>query len=113
ILLSNKIGFLPTGLMAMHNLKDPAVVSIAKFAVTEYNKNEDAPLKFITIIKGKQHTVSRSGYRSDLYHLIISVKDNTIVGPQRYEIVVIDQPWVKKQPIKLESFKQFPYFILE
>ncbi|KAL7098316.1 hypothetical protein ACP275_09G009200 [Erythranthe tilingii] len=96
----------PGGIWPIDDLNDPQVVSAAKFAVTEYNKKANTTLNFVTVIKGREHMVGGS-----LYHLVISAKDNINANPKEYEIVVFAQVWLKKTPLKLESFKQLSKLI--
>ncbi|EYU22239.1 hypothetical protein MIMGU_mgv1a019749mg [Erythranthe guttata] len=94
-------GYRPGGIWPIDDLNDPQVVSAAKFAVTEYNKKTNTTLNFVAVMKGKEHKVGGS-----LYHLVISAKDNINANLKEYEIVVFAQVWLKKSPLKLESFKQ-------
>ncbi|KAL9141775.1 hypothetical protein ABFS82_14G126600 [Erythranthe guttata] len=91
----------PGGMWPIEDLKDPGVVSVAKFAVKEYNKKANTPLQLVTVIKGKQLMVAGS-----IYYLLILAKDKTAPYPQKYEVAVSDRPWEIKGGFELESFKK-------
>jgi cystatin-C len=71
----------------IENLNDPHVIEIAKFAVTEFNKQIGAKLKFDKVIEGESQPVAGTNYR-----LIISTSSSNSV-PNTYEAVVYERPW--------------------
>ncbi|EYU19045.1 hypothetical protein MIMGU_mgv1a022086mg, partial [Erythranthe guttata] len=73
------------GVWPIKDLKDPKVVSIAKFAVKEYNKQTNTTLHFVDVIKGKEHLVG-----GVIYHLVISAKDSNVAYPVKYETTVFE-----------------------
>ncbi|XP_012838056.1 PREDICTED: cysteine proteinase inhibitor 1-like [Erythranthe guttata] len=99
-------GYKPGGMWPIENLKDPGVVYAAKFAVKEYNKKANTTLQFVTVIKGKQHTVAGS-----IYHLLILVRQKSTTSPEKYEVAISDRPWETKGGFKLESFKKLSKLI--
>ncbi|MCI44207.1 cysteine proteinase inhibitor 5-like, partial [Trifolium medium] len=67
------------------DINDPEVIEIANYAVTEFNKQTGATLKFKKVIKGESQTVAGTNYR-----LIISTSNSI---PNVYDAVVYDCPW--------------------
>ncbi|GAU17633.1 hypothetical protein TSUD_255080 [Trifolium subterraneum] len=67
------------------DINDPEVTEIANFAVTEFNKQTGATLKFKKVIKGESQLVSGMNYR-----LIISTSNSI---PNVYNAFVYDCPW--------------------
>ncbi|EYU40492.1 hypothetical protein MIMGU_mgv1a025014mg, partial [Erythranthe guttata] len=90
----------PGGMWPIEDLKDPGVVSVAKFAVKEYNKKANTPLQLVTVIKGKQLMVAGS-----IYYLLILAKDKTAPYPQKYEVAVSDRPWEIKGDDQRDPWK--------
>lgn len=80
----------------IENPSDPDVVEIAKFAVSEYNKQSKTALKFEKVVKGETQVVSGTNYR-----LIVSVQNGA--NTEQYETIVWDKPWIHIR--KLLSFK--------
>ncbi|XP_057545030.1 cysteine proteinase inhibitor 1-like [Amaranthus tricolor] len=75
------------------DVNDQYFQEIAKYAVSEHNKESKDNLKFVKIIKGEtQVSVGRN------YRLTIATDDS-----KKYEVVVYDQPWQRYR--KLSSFK--------
>ncbi|KAK4439442.1 putative MO25-like protein [Sesamum alatum] len=87
------------GWRPIDNLKDPEVVEIANFAVTEHNKEASAALAFEAVVKGETQVVAGTNYR-----LVIAAKDGSAAGSKQYQAVVWDKPWQKFR--KLVSFEE-------
>ncbi|KAF8082951.1 hypothetical protein N665_0799s0009 [Sinapis alba] len=85
------------GWKEIKNLSDPNVVSLAKYAVDEHNKQSKANLVFVKIVQGKEQVVS-----GKKYSLRIAAKDG---GGEikNYEAVVVVKAWIRQR--SLESFK--------
>ena len=77
--------------------KDPSVVEIGRFAISERNKEAKSNLQFQEVVKGETQVVSGMNYK-----LVIAAKDGS--APHQYEAVVWDKPWEKSR--KLTSFKE-------
>ncbi|KAL7130416.1 hypothetical protein ABFS83_13G132700 [Erythranthe nasuta] len=78
----------------INDLKDQVVEQIAKFAVTEHNKEAKTSLEFITVVQGETKLVSGTNYR-----LVISAKDRAAAQPKNYTAVVWSKPWIKFQQL--------------
>ena len=78
------------------NLSDPNVIEIAKFAVAEHNKEANARLALIRVVKGETQLVSGVNYK-----LVIEAEDGGAV--KRYEAIVWEKAWENFK--KLISFK--------
>ncbi|KAJ0973622.1 hypothetical protein J5N97_015587 [Dioscorea zingiberensis] len=78
------------------NLKDPHILEIANFAVSEHNKECKSNLIFQRLVGGKIGVVEGLEY-----HLIIEAKDGTKLS--RYEAVVWEREWLNFR--QLTSFK--------
>ncbi|CAN8245704.1 unnamed protein product [Cochlearia groenlandica] len=83
------------GWSAISDVKDPHVVEIGEFAVSEYDKQSKSGLKFVTVVSGESQIVSGTNYK-----LVVEVNDGT---RKNYEAVVWEQPWLKS--MNLTSFK--------
>ncbi|XP_018465130.1 cysteine proteinase inhibitor 4 [Raphanus sativus] len=81
----------------IENLSDPNVVSLAKYAVDEHNKQSKANLVFVKIVEGKEQVVS-----GKKYDLKIAAKDGG-GATKNYEAVVVERVWAHYR--SLESFK--------
>ncbi|KAI3456548.1 hypothetical protein Pfo_013211 [Paulownia fortunei] len=92
-------GTIVGGWRPIDNPKDPEVVKIAKFAVTEHNKQANATLSFVTVVKGESQVVAGMNYR-----LVISAKDGGAADPKNYRALVWYKPWQKF--IQLLSFEE-------
>lgn len=88
------------GWRPIDNPNDAAVVKIAKFAVTEHNKEAKTSLVFKKVVKGEQQVVAGMNYR-----LVISAVDSGAVVPKTYKAVVYSRSWENVQ--KLISFEEF------
>nr|AFK43152.1 unknown [Medicago truncatula] len=84
------------GWTPIKNVKDPQVVEIAKFAVTEYGKQSGSKLSFVKVIKGETQVVSGTNYRLVLAAKVVSATKN-------YEALVWEKPWLHLK--NLTSFK--------
>ncbi|KAG2301986.1 hypothetical protein Bca4012_060323 [Brassica carinata] len=84
------------------DVKDPHVVEIGKFAVSEYDKQSKAGLKYVEVVSGETQIVSGMNYR-----LIVAVNEGVgIAGNgenKKYEAVVWEKPGLKS--MSLTSFK--------
>ncbi|KAK4439438.1 Cysteine proteinase inhibitor 1 [Sesamum alatum] len=85
------------GWRPIDNPKDPKVVEIANFAVTEHNKEASTALVFEAVVKGETQVVAGTNYR-----LVIAAKDGSPTGSKQYQAVVWDKPSLKFR--KLVSF---------
>ncbi|GAB2301034.1 hypothetical protein Dimus_035070 [Dionaea muscipula] len=63
------------------NLRDPHVIEIAKFAVSEHNKQAHSNLQFIEVVKGEAQIVKGKNFR-----LVIEANDGAVSGD--YQAVV-------------------------
>lgn len=89
--LANQNKVLPTW-RPIQNLKDPEVLRIANFAVTEHNKEAKTNLTFVAVLKGE--TIVVAGLR---YKLVISAKDGD--SARNYPAEVWSKPWLKFQQL--------------
>ncbi|GMH26862.1 hypothetical protein Nepgr_028705 [Nepenthes gracilis] len=81
----------------IRNLKDPHIIEIAEFAVSEHNKQAAAKLVFVKVVKGESQVVAGVNFR-----LVIEAKDGDAL--EDYEAVVYERPWEKYK--SLTSFKK-------
>ncbi|KAL2932294.1 Cysteine proteinase inhibitor 5 [Bienertia sinuspersici] len=81
---------LPGGYTPINNISDPHVIEVARFAVEEHNKQDDAHLlKFLRILKGWSQVVAGINYR-----LIIAAEPINCNGKvYHYEAIVYERPW--------------------
>ncbi|KAK4439435.1 hypothetical protein Salat_0278400 [Sesamum alatum] len=84
------IGFVPL------NTKDPVVIGLAKFALDEYNKNQNAKLVFTALFEA----VSADTAQGTTYGLVIAATNNNQLND--YDAKVL----VNKDGKKLVVFKQ-------
>ncbi|KAE8689669.1 Cysteine proteinase inhibitor 1 [Hibiscus syriacus] len=77
---------LPGGWSPIENITDPHVTEIAKFAVSEYNKQSKASLELVKVVKGESQVVSGMNYR-----LVLKAKNGTAV--KTYQAVVWEKEW--------------------
>ncbi|GLT69102.1 hypothetical protein SLA2020_412790 [Shorea laevis] len=84
------------GWQPIKDLNDAHVKEIAKFAVSEFNKQSNKNLKLNRIVKGEQQIVSGVKYR-----LTVNVKDGA--ESKSYEAIVVEKAWLKSR--QLISFK--------
>ncbi|KAK4439441.1 Cysteine proteinase inhibitor 1 [Sesamum alatum] len=87
------------GWQPIDNPKDPEVVEIANFAVTEHNKEASTALAFEAVVKGEKQVVAGTNYR-----LVIAAKDGSATSSKQYQAVVWDEPSQKSR--KLVSFEE-------
>lgn len=91
----------PTGRWTpISNVKDPHVVGVGKFAVSEYDMESKSELKFVAVVSGESKVVAGISYR-----LIVAVNDG-VAGPgasKNYEAIVWEKEWLKS--MNLTSFK--------
>lgn len=92
---------LPAGKWSpISNVKDPHVVEVGKFAVSEYDMESKSELKFVAVVSGESKVVAGTNYR-----LIVAVNDG-VAGPgasKNYEAIVWEKQWLKS--MNLTSFK--------
>ncbi|KAJ7942618.1 Cysteine proteinase inhibitor [Quillaja saponaria] len=79
------------------NIKDPHVIEIAKFAITEYNKKSGQGFEFDSVVKGEKQTVSGTNYR-----LVVAVVTFDEKATIQYQTVVWEKLSGEK---KFVSFK--------
>ncbi|XP_011095952.1 cysteine proteinase inhibitor 5-like [Sesamum indicum] len=94
-----KRGKIVGGWQPIENPKDPEVVAIANFAVTEHNKEAKTTFAFESVVKGETQVVAGTNYRLD-----IAVKDGSAADSKQYRALVWDKPWQKFR--KLLSFEE-------
>ncbi|CAN8267110.1 unnamed protein product [Cochlearia groenlandica] len=82
------------------DVKDPHVVEIGEFAVSEHNKqSKSSALKFAAVVSGETQVVSGTNYR-----LVVAANDGGDDGASKnYEAIVWEKPWLKT--MNLTSFK--------
>lgn len=80
------------------DVKDPHIVEIGEFAVSEYNKQSKSGLKFVAVVSGESQTVSGVKYR-----LVVAANDGSAGPSKNYEAIVVEKPWLKS--MNLTSFK--------
>ncbi|XP_058771917.1 cysteine proteinase inhibitor 5-like [Vicia villosa] len=88
--------YLVGGYNPITNINDPHVIEIAKFAVTQYDKQSGVKLKFKKVIKGESRVVAGINYR-----LTLSAGEGWV--SKIYEAVVWEKPWLHFR--NLTSFK--------
>ncbi|CAH8388825.1 unnamed protein product [Eruca vesicaria subsp. sativa] len=90
------------GWRPLRDVKDPHVIAVGEFSVSEYNKKSKSELKFVSVVSGESQVVAGTNYR-----LIVAVNDGVeITGggeSKNYEAIVWDRPWLKT--MNLTSFK--------
>lgn len=84
------------GYQPIKDVKDPRVQEVAKFAVTEHNRQAKTNLMFDSVIKGEYQVVAGINYR-----LVIAAKNGMAVN--NYSAEVYDK--IYEGSIKLVSFK--------
>ncbi|KAL1537261.1 cysteine proteinase inhibitor 5-like [Salvia divinorum] len=77
----------------------PQIVEIAKFAVSEHNKQAKTPLVFVSVVKGESQVVAGLNYR-----LEISVNDGGGADSGTYSAVVYSK--IAPKLLELTSFDQ-------
>lgn len=80
------------------NVSDPHVGEIGSYAVTEHNREANANLVLIKVIKGEEQVVGGVNYK-----LVLEAKDDDGGKVGNYEAVVLERAWEKS--LKLTSFK--------
>ncbi|CAH2052748.1 unnamed protein product [Thlaspi arvense] len=83
------------GWIPITNIKDPHVVHIGEFAVSEYNKQTKSGLKFDSVVSGESQMVSGLNYR------LVVAADNSGTS-KNYEAMVWEELWQKS--MNLTSF---------
>lgn len=82
----------------IEDIKDSHVDAIAKFAISEYNKQNNSRLKFQTVVSGDLQYVSGINFR-----LVLDVSDGDDGGSKTYEVEVYEQAWLDSRV--LSNFK--------
>ncbi|KAK7412720.1 hypothetical protein VNO78_04293 [Psophocarpus tetragonolobus] len=75
------------GWSLIKDVKDPYVVEIANYAVTEYDKRFGAKLKLLSVVKGETQVVAGISYR-----LILETIDDSTT--KSYQVLVWERPWL-------------------
>ncbi|CAK8538869.1 unnamed protein product [Lathyrus sativus] len=89
---------LPGGMNPIKNIKDPQVLEIAQFAVTEQQKQSGVKLSLVEVISGEVQVVAGKNYRLDL-----TANDGSVT--KKYQALVVDLPDHTKI---LTSFRSLP-----
>lgn len=74
--------------MKIANVSDPEVQEIAKFAITEHNREIHEALVYDRVISGKTQVVAGINYK-------LLIRARTGHGRSTYQAIVWDQPWTK------------------
>ncbi|KAF8096255.1 hypothetical protein N665_0313s0025 [Sinapis alba] len=101
LLLLHASAAAPTGRWTpISNVKNPHVVEVGKFAVSEYDMESKSELKFVAVVSGESKVVAGTSYR-----LIVAVDDSATGagGSKNYEAIVWEKEWLKS--MNLTSFK--------
>ncbi|QCE01556.1 cysteine proteinase inhibitor-like [Vigna unguiculata] len=72
------------------------IQSLARFAVDDYNKNQNAVLEFVRVISAKQQVVA-----GILYYITLEAKDGET--EKVYETKVLEKAWLNLKEV--EEFK--------
>ncbi|KAL0692847.1 hypothetical protein Bca4012_060027 [Brassica carinata] len=86
------------GWSPISDVKDPHVIEMGVFAVSEYDKQSKSGLKFVTVVSGEFQVVAGTNYR-----LIVTVDGGVGIASKKYEATVWEQSWLKE--MNLTSFK--------
>ncbi|KAK9069758.1 hypothetical protein SSX86_010152 [Deinandra increscens subsp. villosa] len=89
-------GAITGGWKRIHNMTDPTVVKIGKFAIHEHNKRDHASLKFRKVVKGESQVVAGMNYN-------LTIRAAERGADKCYVALVWDKPWKKFR--RLVSFK--------
>ncbi|KAL8054798.1 hypothetical protein ABFX02_04G016300 [Erythranthe guttata] len=89
------------GTQPIEDLKDPKVMSAARFAVATYNTNMKTSLRLVDIVQGRRLMVV-----GVLYYLILSAKENNTSNPVNYEAVVWERLWLDKDALIVKAFRK-------
>ncbi|KAK8664925.1 hypothetical protein V6N13_084694 [Hibiscus sabdariffa] len=77
-------------------IKDPHVIKMVEFAVSEYNKQRKASLKLVTVVSGE----TQEAFMGKRYRLILKATDGT--ATRKYQAIVLEKEWFSFK--KLVSF---------
>ncbi|KAL1214016.1 Cysteine proteinase inhibitor 5 [Cardamine amara subsp. amara] len=77
------------GWSPISDVKDPHVVEIGEYAVSQYNYRSKAGLKFETVVRGETQVVAGTNYR-----LTVAANDGGGAS-KNYEAIVWEKPWMK------------------
>ncbi|KAK7410980.1 hypothetical protein VNO78_02267 [Psophocarpus tetragonolobus] len=75
------------GWSPIKDVKDPHVVEIANYAVTEYDKRSGAKLKLLSVVKGETQVVAGTNY-----HLVLETTNDA--ATKNYRALVLEKPWL-------------------
>nr|XP_043611618.1 cysteine proteinase inhibitor 6-like [Erigeron canadensis] len=88
-------GPLSGGWKPIHDVNDPLIIDIGKFAVDAHNKGGHTSLKFENVVKGETQVVSGTQYS-----LTIKALDGRVEN--KYVALVWDKPWMKFRKLLLD-----------
>ncbi|KAL1560018.1 cysteine proteinase inhibitor 1-like [Salvia divinorum] len=94
-------GHIVGGWQPIANPKAPEIVKIAKFSVSEHNKQKNTSLVLVSVVKGESQVVAGINYR-----LVISAKDASAsaAAPKAYSAVVYSK--AAPRSLHLTSFEK-------
>ncbi|KAL0877742.1 hypothetical protein Bca101_027448 [Brassica carinata] len=78
------------GWKPIKDIKDPCLVVIAKFAISEYNKHKNLRLKFQRIVSGDEQFVGGINHR-----LVLNASDGCKEGSMMYEAEEFKRAWLE------------------
>uniref|UniRef100_A0A1J3JI51 Cysteine proteinase inhibitor 5 n=2 Tax=Noccaea caerulescens TaxID=107243 RepID=A0A1J3JI51_NOCCA len=78
------------------DIKDPHVIEIGEFAVSEYARETKSEFNFVTVVSGESQVVAGMNYK-------LVVTANHTGASKNYEAIVWEKPWLKS--MNLTSFK--------
>ncbi|CAK8538867.1 unnamed protein product [Lathyrus sativus] len=87
---------LPGGWNPIKNIKDPQVLEIAQFAVTEQQKKSGVKLSLVDVISGETQIVAGINYR-----LVLTANDGSVT--KKYQAQVVDEPNHTRSLISFKS----------
>ncbi|KAG2329788.1 hypothetical protein Bca52824_000968 [Brassica carinata] len=79
------------------DVKDPHIVKIGEFAVSEYARLNELRLKFVTVVSGDIQSVNNLKY----YKLVVMAKNGGNSATKKYETII----WELKSIWELMDFK--------
>lgn len=83
MMMKELAGGIDGGWSPIKDIKDPCIDVIAKFAVSEFNKQSNSSLKFQTVVSGNMQFVCGINYQ-----LLLDVSDGDDGGSKTYEAQV-------------------------
>lgn len=93
------------GWTPIKNLKDPLVIKVAEFAVTEHNEKAKPKtnVTFVDVLRGDKQVVAGLNFR-----LWINATDGSVDGKGKYLAIVYYKPW-GHESMELLSFSNVKY----